>query len=253
MAFEWDATIGDHPGCLPLTSLTSFRNQLCQAVEEVDLPATPGHVFLAMARAVARAKRARVIMEKTPHHVLHAGRIVRAIPDARFVVLWCDAPDHLRSLKGQADLLYHPAAAATAWRRYDAAIRDVLRNGPDRSLVVRYSDLATRPAPELARISTFLELSNVDWPWCLPGFYSGLAPGEPLPELSPGDWFWSRVINGVGRDVASTTPFRDMVSVLESLTLLPRFVVGHLRQNLPEVEGSWLAYYRNWLGSKERA
>jgi hypothetical protein len=245
--FEWNATVGDRAGCFKGITLPDFRHLLSEAVQQLSFPASPGRVFAAMASEVARLKSARLVIEKTPHHVLHTQRILQALPNARFLLLWCDAGNHMRALKSQTDLLYHPAAAATVWRRYNAALNDLRVNLSDRSILIRYADLKARPIRELTRIVEWFGLQPIDWQSCLPEFYCGYNPVDSVSALSAADRFWLHRINGVRLDDVPANRVRDRLSVLRSWAELPIFAVRHLRRNLPGVEGSWIAYYRKWL------
>lgn len=244
-AFEWDATVGDGPGCFPGVSLDEFRRLLASSVEACDSPSTPRHLYRAMATAVASLSGARIVIEKTPHHVLHAERIRRQFRDAKFILLWCAPQVHMAVLKGQADLRHHPLAAALAWRRYDAAITDQADRHDARTAVVDTAHLARQAHTPLDRLVRFLDAEPCAWPVSIPPFDFGIEDGE-LPPLDAADEHWLEKVNGVAQTRSKDRAGRRL-AVLRSMLSLPAYVLHNLRVSRREVEGPLPAYYRRWL------
>lgn len=246
--FDWDATVGNEEGCFPNTSLQEFRDILSDAIYRCSYPAQPQSVFTAMARAVAQIKSATIVIEKTPHHALHVNHIVKHFPEAKFILLWCDAVSHLSVLKSQEDLIFHPAAASLIWRRYNKAISEVRASHPDKAIFARYSELQNQPLSAVSDILSQLEVQPARLENCIPDFYHGREPGEPLPQLSAADCFWLHRINGIRTSQVKTNSSNGAFSIAHSFATLASFSVRHLRENTSDVEGSLLDYYCKWMG-----
>src|SRR5262249_18626036 len=118
------------PGPGGMQHITSAN--VSRLIEEVfaELPARAGptEVFRAVGERVARAEGKSIWVEKTPHHLLYSGRILRHFPDARFVAMMRDPYSFLLSYKHQRGhensdasrrrfrRRYHPAGGALVWR-----------------------------------------------------------------------------------------------------------------------------------------
>jgi hypothetical protein len=246
-AFEWNATVGRAPGCLAGLSLPQFRALLVSAVESLDTPATPATVYAALSAAVAHSQKASIVIEKTPHHVLYADRIVRAFPAARLLLLHCPPFPHMAALKGQRDLRYHPLAAALIWRKYDAAIRACAKRFRANTTVVGVMSLAHEPHQTLQSLGKELGTAEFDWLGGMPPFDFGLPHGQ-LPQLDAADAFWMGHINrGAAGMTGAIAP--PGLPVLKSLLTLPAYALHNLNVARREVEGSLFDYYRRWFSA----
>ena len=95
--------------------------------------------------------------DKTPWNTFAIGPIDDVFPDARFVHMVRDGRDVVASLLTMGRY----SEASDAARRWVASIRAARRFGarhPDRYLEVRYEDLVTENAREVARACAFLDL-----------------------------------------------------------------------------------------------
>lgn len=95
--------------------------------------------------------------DKTPWNTFAIGPIDAVFPDARFVHMVRDGRDVVASLLAMGRY----SDASDAARRWVASIRAARRFGarhPDRYLEVRYEDLVTENAREVARACAFLDL-----------------------------------------------------------------------------------------------
>lgn len=246
--FEWDATVGAESGCFPDTSLQDFQDILSDAIYRCDYPAQPRSVFAAMASAVAQIKSATIVIEKTPHHALHVDRIAKSFPEAKFILLWCDAENHLSVLKSQKDLIFHPAAASLVWRRYNEAILEFRASRQGKGIFTCYSELQNHPLSTVSDILSQLEVQPFQIEKCIPKFFHGREPGGTLPQLTAADYFWLHRMAGVRTSQANTNPSREAFSIIQSFATLASFGVRHLRENPSDVEGSLLDYYCGWMG-----
>jgi len=96
--------------------------------------------------------------DKTPHYVHHVDHLLAIWPQARFVVLVRDGRDVALSLKRMPFGPNNAWAAAQWWARGIRAGEQAAARHPDRVLVVRYEDLATRPREGVPPVCAFLGL-----------------------------------------------------------------------------------------------
>lgn len=234
--FTWDATVGDGPGCLD-SDLEQVRAAIDEAWAQLRPPVPPARAFEALAGVFARAGGTTHVLEKTPHHVLHIDRIRAHLPRARFVIITADAHDYAAIQREQADLPYHPIAAALLHRRYAEACRLAVRELGDAAVHV---DLRTLMAdPDRALLPVF-ELLDVE-PISVVGRMPALQPfTEPAPSV---DRFWLATLAGATRE-----PTPSASELGRSLLSLPGWALDNLRANLEDVEGSLVNYYADWLG-----
>ena len=244
-AFEWNATVGTGPGCIPNMQIGDSRRLLVNTVESLTDPVAPRDVYISMATAVAALKHARIAIKKTPHHVLHADQNREHFPNTRFVLLQCDPLVHMAVLKGQADLKYHPLAAALIWRKYHTAIAEQCGRYPTQTSVVNAADLATHSAHVLSRLANDLSIATYTWPDAMELFDYELS-GSPLPRLDAADMFWMQYVYRLPLS-HRLTKNACSVKLLHSLYRLPAYLVHNITVSTREVEGSLLDYYRCWL------
>lgn len=168
-------------GDLKRVTLEDYPDLVDRAFADAPPSLAPGEAFLRYARAFAEAEGKPLFIEKTPHHLNWIGRILAALPDARFAVLVRDPYDFMLSYKHQGDRqapetrrmfdrLYHPIACAQIWRGYARAALDAAKRPGGAIHLVRFEALAADPAGEMRRIQE----------------HFGLAP-EPLHERVPPD------------------------------------------------------------------
>lgn len=105
---------------------------------------------------------ARVFVEKTPQHALHAGLAARLFPSARFLHVVRDPRDVVASLLAASDgwgsawAPAGPAEAAQLWRRHVEGAREA--GGPERRREVRFADLKRETAATLAGVYEWIGL-----------------------------------------------------------------------------------------------
>jgi hypothetical protein len=100
--------------------------------------------------------------DKTPHYVHHVDHLLRVWPRARVVVLVRDGRDVALSLRRMPFGPNNAWAAAQWWARGIRAGQQAQEAHPDAVMTVRYEDVATAPATEVARICDFLGVAYGD-------------------------------------------------------------------------------------------
>lgn len=237
------------------------RSATGEAAEEAE-PVGPGELYRRVCARVGRAEGARIVVEKTPHHVLWVDRIEKHVPGARFLVCVRDPRGFLRSYKHQGERkpppvretfedLYHPVVTALVARQYLRAIRSVLDTRPDRTRMVRLEEIEDDPDGVLRDVQRFLGVevrAGLDR-----GTENTSFPGaEERPELDPAELFWLDVVAGraseaLGYPRRSPRPVR--LRWIVPLLTLP---VALLRV-LSVVRGATVsdlgAYLRGWIAA----
>ena len=242
--FTWDATLGEGPGCLEL-GLDELRERIDETWSELRPPVSPVEAFAALAGVFARAGGVDHVIEKTPHHVLHVDRIRAHFPRARFVIIEAQAEDYAAIQRGQPDLHHHPMAVALLFRRYASACeRAADRLGAD-ALRVQLRALAEDPDRALDPVFRLLDVEPISIATTMPALADAVPFRDPLPIV---DRYWLAQLGGAG-SVDGTTPRPSSIELARSLVSLPGWMLGNLRANLDDVEGSLVRYYSRWLGS----
>ena len=182
------------------------------------------------------------MLEKTPHHVLHVGRIRAHVPRARFVIIEAGPEDYAAIQRGQRDLRHHPIAVALLFRRYRAACDQAARTLGRDAVRVKLRALAEDPDRTLAPVFALLGVEPFPVATTMPP----LADAVPEPFAGPPppvDRLWLERLAGAPR-APSRPSLADRVG---SLATLPAWALHNLRTNLVDVEGSLVDYYARWL------
>lgn len=136
-----------------------------------------GAVFRAVFDHLAQMAGKTQWLEKTPTHVFHVDRIVRSIPNARFVEIVRDPRDILASKKTRRltvwktdrykpeqklikhqEKAYDPFWDSLAWKSAIRAGWSAREKYPDRVLSIRYEDLVSDVEAKVLEICDFLKL-----------------------------------------------------------------------------------------------
>ena len=127
--------------------------------------ASPGETFLRFCSGMAQADGKHHWIEKTPHHLIFAKRILKELPESRFVVTlrepygfmlsYKHQPGHDASQKCARDFRhrYHPLGCALVWRNSLRAARRMLQEHSGQSMLVDLQDIVI--AIRLACCATF--------------------------------------------------------------------------------------------------
>lgn len=97
-----------------------------------------------------------VFVEKTPKHIHCIERILKVIPDAKFVITVRNPLDNCASLYKRFNKLNY---AIKRWNRDNLAVVNAVKKFPEQILIVHYEELTKYPKRELQRIYSFLNLS----------------------------------------------------------------------------------------------
>lgn len=170
--------------------------------------ATPADLFLNVCRTFAQAEGKRAWVEKTPHHIFSARRILRHLPNARFVAMIREPYSFMLSYKHQPghdrtpqsrrrfEERYHPMACALLWSLTWRAIRRLLRRCPKQILVVRMDEVEAEPQQVLCRVQDFFDLPSERSAPPLPTRINSSFEGHARPELAEEDIAWMNIVAG---------------------------------------------------------
>lgn len=170
--------LGNHPVVRSAGELNDFGAQLqweldrftseplgseeLQAVASIDFDAL-GRGYLE--RTAWRADGARLLIDKLPNNLLHAGFIHRALPEARIICVRREPMDSCFStfkhlFSGNAyPYSYHLDEMAAHYRRFEALVQHWKKVLPDRWLVVDYENVVRDPIGWAEHLAQFCGLA----------------------------------------------------------------------------------------------
>lgn len=119
--------------------------------------------FLTKMYTLGSATDTKYFLDKSPRYHLIVDDLIEAFPDAKFIFLWRNPLAVASSMintwgKGQWNLYMF---WVDLYRGIDS-LTLAFNNNKDRSLAIRYEDLASAPDKELAKAMAYLELENND-------------------------------------------------------------------------------------------
>lgn len=268
-AEELEAVARAHRGRMTATEVApelggaaGVLRAICREAVEAGEPLTPGELHDRVCARLGRAEDARVVVEKTPHHVNWLDRIEEHVPRARFLVCVRDPRGFLLSYRHQGDRkpppvretfedLYHPIVTAFVARQYLRSIRAAVATRPGRTRLVRLEEVEDDPDAVLRGVQTFL---GVDPRSELGGGAENTSfPGAgDRPGLDPAELFWLDVVAGraseaLGYRRRSPRPVR--FRWLLPLVTLPIALVRAVRVVAEATDRGILVYLRRWLAS----
>jgi hypothetical protein len=171
----------------------------------------PSDLFLNVARTLADAEGKAAWVEKTPHHVFHARRILRHLPNARFVAMMREPYAFMLSYKHQQGYQrtaasrrrfiqrYHPLACAMVWRASWRAIRQLARDYPAQTLIMRMEDIESDASVVMRKVHAFLRLRDTDQAAGLSERVNSSFDGGSKPALAESDIAWMNLL--ASRDI----------------------------------------------------
>ena len=128
---------------------------------------------------------ARVIVEKTPNHMMQSALQARIYPDAHYVHIVRDGRDSTSSQRqlwaGRMDAYAHPGRMAARWADEIGDIRTHFR--PLHFMEIRYEDVVGDPPGALAAIFDHFELPH-DTELCEAAAAFGKAPVNTAPSAT---------------------------------------------------------------------
>ncbi len=221
---------------------------------------TPGEVFTALCDAIAEAEGKDCAIEKTPHHINWADRILKALPEASFVVMLRDPYGFMLSYKHFGDSRpewmrrkfrrrYHPFGCTLVWRGYIETAMAVRAVHPDQTHFVWFEDVKSDPNGVLDGVQEFLGLPNVDLLAQVPPDNTSF-PGHPRPSLRGEDVFWMNLLarrsirrTGLEFQRVPLEPIRIIWSILR----LPIWAVRNIFSMRKVLSGSVFSYLLRWV------
>jgi hypothetical protein len=232
-----------------------------RAFFELPSQPTPAEVFACAARAIAAAEGKTQWVEKTPHHLLYASRILEYFPDARFVVMMREPYSFLRSYKHQAGHdksaasrkrfaeRYHPVGGAFVWKNSWRAAQALLASAPDNALLVRLEEVESNPAEVMSRVLAFLDLRPVDTPLGISSRINSAFEQESGPPLTDADIAWMNLI--AEQDIhsagyTSTLEPRTAAPLSRSATALPLWALRTIWDLRQTTTGSIVHHALRW-------
>jgi hypothetical protein len=253
----------DGPGRMQRLSRAQINDIVAIELVRLGSRPTPAEVFTHLCKAVARAEGKRHWVEKTPHHLLYASRILKHLPNAKFVIMVREPYSFVRSYRFQAGhgrtaessqrfaRRYHPLAGAIVWRNSWRAANQLMRYAPERALLVRLEDVESDPTAVLRRVQSFFEieaLSN-DRPLSRKvnsAFYTGAA-SRAVSDADIGwmNWVAAHDIAAAGYTVRPRQG--DFSTVARSVLALPVWLWYATRDLKRTTRGSVLRHALRWL------
>lgn len=259
----------DGPGRMQRLSREQINDIIAIELARLGSRPTPAEVFTQLCNAIARADGKRHWVEKTPHHLLYALRILKHLPTAKFVIMVREPYSFLRSYRFQAGhgrtaqssrrfaRRYHPLAGAIVWRNSWRAARQLAHNVPERALIVRLEDVANDPTDVLRRVQTFFEfeaLSN-DRPLrrkVNSAFDRCAAPGVVSDaDIAWMNWVAARDIAAAGYTVQACPG--SVFTVARSVAALPVWLWYAILDLRRTTRGSVIRHALRWLSRPSSA
>jgi hypothetical protein len=248
------------PGALRVIRDTTFSDLLDSLFPDPNERPTPAEVFLRITGAIGNAEDAKVVVEKTPHHLNWIDRIVSAIPDAKFIIMLREPYSFMLSYKHQGDRRvervrrsferrYHPIGAALVWRGCMIAALAARKRLPEQTHDVPHDELRDSPGTVLDSVQQFL---GVEVPLLVGRVPQDtlLFSGAPRPELSAADIFWmNRIAGRTMREAGYAmrpTP-RHPWPIIKSILILPVWAIRNIITMKRITDGSILAYFWRWI------
>lgn len=135
-------------------------------------PASYAEVFRQVMDCYAARTSARFWVEKTPAHTIHAEKIARYYPDARFIAMVRDVKAVMASRvyladwytrdegrpRNQVKRWFWTAAGVLIWQHYRSAIERLAAEYPGRTLVLTYEKLTGDTESVMRQVCEFLNL-----------------------------------------------------------------------------------------------
>jgi hypothetical protein len=199
------------PGGLRRVSREQLNTVIDRALAQSSGGPTPAQLFTRVARSIAAAEHKTQWVEKTPHHLLYASRILQSYPNARFIVMMREPYSFLRSYKNQKghahsdasrkrfERRYHPVGGALVWRNSWRAAQSLLARAPQSAMLVRLEDVENDPAAVMHRVHEFLQLSPIENAHDMSSRINSAFDGARGGDLTGAEIAWMNLV--AGRDI----------------------------------------------------
>jgi len=256
---RFDAADGEE-GSLKVINTETLPDIVDKAFQNVGTPIAPSEVFVRFVSAICNSEGKDYAVEKTPHHLNWIDRIVRAIPESRFVIMTREPYGFMRSYKFQGAQesarvrrifarQYHPLLAALIWRGYAKYQLQAIKNHSRRIMIVDLNDIQKSPEEVVRRVLSFLEVPEPELAISLSQINSSVIH-TPHAQLNAEDIFWMNLVAGglihrLGymRSAVPIAPIRIMLSIVS----VPVWALRMLFMLRGRFSGSALSYILHWL------
>ncbi|MDA8378229.1 MAG: sulfotransferase [Planctomycetia bacterium] len=117
---------------------------------------TPRHILQAVLTAYQRQRGKPLIGEKTPRHIMQAGKLLAWYPEAKMIFVIRDGRDAVASIlkvpwRNHEIVRLH----AATWRRYMKVAYQIHQRDPNRCIFVKYEDVLSHPEVQVRRLDHF--------------------------------------------------------------------------------------------------
>jgi hypothetical protein len=256
------------PGRMKYVDETTIGPLLTRVFAELPMRPTPGEVFGMVAASIARAERKSQWVEKTPHHLLSAGRILREFPNARFVVMLREPYSFLLSYKHHQGhdrtpasrerfrRRYHALGGALVWRNSWRAAEKLAQTKPEQTLVVNQEQIGNDPQATMRSVIEFLQLPPVDRAFGVAARINSAFDRGVYATLTDADIAWMNWIAGSALRAAGHEPKRwrrDAEAIARSVLDLPLWAFRVARDLKDTTDGSLSRHILRWLARSSRS
>ena len=171
---EWSVTTGDENGDLNGFGRGAYGPNVLSAAADVSPPIIPLGMYTSIRTTIGRHRRAEILIDKTPGHVLFHRRILAASPDSQFLVIHREPFGFVGSLTHRKEdrelqdwrllwrLAYHPALTVLRWRANARAILGLKATDSVLILIVDYANIVDQPDDVLDTICSHLRVNRQD-------------------------------------------------------------------------------------------
>ena len=227
--------------------------------------ASPGETFLRFCSGMAQADGKHHWIEKTPHHLIFAKRILKELPESRFVVTlrepygfmlsYKHQPGHDASQKCARDFRhrYHPLGCALVWRNSLRAARRMLQEHSGQSMLVDLQDIERDPAGVLRDIQRFFLLDLDPLVTGVPGRVRSSFQDPNRPTLASSDVAWMNTIAHneiLDAGYRLCTPDISYTDLLRSTLDLPWWGARIWKDTVVTSSTSPVRHFWQWFSSK---
>lgn len=249
------------PGGFRHVTREGLQAILDRAFSELGAAPTPADVFSQVACAIAAAEGKSQWVEKTPHHLLYAARILRHFPDALFVVMMREPYSFLRSYKNQRghdgsaasrkrfERRYHPLGAALVWRNSWRAAQALLASASANAMLVRLEEIEHDPAGVMRRVHSFLDLRPGEDSSVISSRINSAFESSDGVALTDSEIAWMNLVAEKDIRAAGYTPVRTSVTnalLSRWMVALPIWVVRVLWDLRKTTSGSVVRHAWRW-------
>ncbi|MEA5596118.1 sulfotransferase [Rivularia sp. UHCC 0363] len=256
-----EAFLGKGNGNLKNITPNNLKNLIPTAFGNTEFVPTPVSVFKKICQTICEAESKKITIEKTPHHVNWIDRIIRAMPNSRFVIMIREPYGFMLSYKHQGDRwqepertkfkrLYHPLICSLLWRGYIRAATYATHSYAQNTLVVRTEDMKSDSEAVLNEVQKFFLLNPVSkLASKIPPDNSSFLIAE-RPSLKSEDIFWMNLVAskeisqfGFEKQSSMIEPLRILCSILQ----LPIWTIRNFIHLNNETSGSVFQYLMRWF------